>query len=142
VGALPYFLKRHVRILDQQPRMYATELCCTFAHFPQLQGLPVPLYAVTCAHTGLSLHQTSPASLDRHAFMSDCHRDVCVLRPFRFRGHFLLISVAVTASAVTADGTDSTTLTATVANDRNRADASRTVSGVDTLSNTSTDGAT
>ena len=52
------------------------------------------------------------------------------------------ISVAVTSAAGTVDGSDSTTLTATVANDRNSAGVSWTVSGGGTLSNTSASSAT
>jgi phospholipase C len=52
------------------------------------------------------------------------------------------VSVSLTASASMVDGSDSTTLTATVTNDRNSAGVTWTVSGGGTLSNTSTSGAT
>jgi phospholipase C len=52
------------------------------------------------------------------------------------------IRVTVTASAGTVDGSDSTTLTATVTNDLNSAGVSWTVSGGGALSNTSTSGTT
>jgi len=52
------------------------------------------------------------------------------------------VSVAVTAAAKTVDGTDSTTLSATVTNDQNSAGVTWTVSGGGTLSNTTTTGAT
>ena len=51
-------------------------------------------------------------------------------------------SVAVTASASTVDGNDSTTLTATVTNDKNSAGVTWSVSGGGTLSNTTTSSAT
>lgn len=52
------------------------------------------------------------------------------------------LSVTVTASASNVDGTDSVTLTASVANDKNAAGVNWIVSGGGTLSNTSTTGAT
>jgi hypothetical protein len=52
------------------------------------------------------------------------------------------VSVAVTAAAKTVDGTDSTTLSATVTNDQNNAGVTWTVSGGGKLSNNSTTGVT
>lgn len=52
------------------------------------------------------------------------------------------VSVAVTASATTVDATDAVTLSATVANDKNSAGVTWSVSGGGTLSNTTTSGAT
>lgn len=52
------------------------------------------------------------------------------------------ISVAVTASATTVDGTDTVTLTATVTNDKSPGGVSWTVTGGGTLSNTTTSSAT
>ncbi|MGD0832350.1 MAG: putative Ig domain-containing protein, partial [Terracidiphilus sp.] len=52
------------------------------------------------------------------------------------------VSVALTSSVATVDGSDATTLTATVTNDRNGAGVSWTVSGGGTLSDTSAYGAT
>ncbi len=52
------------------------------------------------------------------------------------------ISVAVTASSSTVDGSDTVTLTATVTNDKNNAGVNWTVSGGGSLSNTTTSSAT
>ncbi len=52
------------------------------------------------------------------------------------------LSIAVTSSASTVDGADSTTLTASVSNDKNAAGVSWSVSGGGTLSNTTTTAAT
>lgn len=57
-------------------------------------------------------------------------------------GSSAAVSVSVTSSANTVDGTDSVTLTAVVANDHNAAGVTWTVSGGGTLSNTTTTSAT
>ncbi len=57
-------------------------------------------------------------------------------------GHSNPISIAVTAAASTVDGADTTTLTATVTNDKNAAGVTWSVSGAGTLTNTTTTSAT